>query len=206
MALPRKQLCGTRWKRQNLAFYSRAKHFSVTKISRLQQSSFSSFEYITELLQAGSIRRNMSNIVTLCTERRGKKSDPVDTRCRNTQCSLPSHPRSPLPHSPNNMWSLQAWWERGVSAQENWVRENEVGDEPISTEEGWSTFVENTHTRARLSLFLMGMLRQIYTHLLQSPAPARSTISMPRLCYRRGGLRPCQGRKVLQQRWKKQSV
>lgn len=38
---------------------------------------------------------------------------------------------------------LQA--EQRVSTYENWVMEQEVGNEPINNEERWTTFIENTH-------------------------------------------------------------
>lgn len=61
-----------------------------------------------------------------------------------------SHLRPPLPRSLYNMWPLQARWERGVSAQAKWVRENEAGMSP-SPQKKDDPQSEKTHPRESLS-------------------------------------------------------
>lgn len=51
----------------------------------------------------------------------------------------------------DNMCLLQAQYEHGVSAHENWVMAREVGDEPIGNEERWSTFLGYAHVPSFLN-------------------------------------------------------
>lgn len=113
-----------------------------------------------------------------------------------------SHLRPPLPRS---LYNMCARWERGVSAQAKWVRENEAGMSP-SPQKKDDPQSEKTHPRTerRASLFLMGMPGQICT---VEPCTCAPSAGFASCCGRFGGggvgwPRPCQGRKMLSEKAK----